>query len=205
MTTKPPVTGTMRAELRYTLGGQQCENVLHWELTTLSPQLTDVAILGAKLVNWWGTFVKPYVGANCILNSIKMTNLDNLQGFAAEYTTGLPLAGTSNATFLPNHVTLAVRLGTASRGKSTTGRMFWPQISSGNVSNNVVDGTLAAEIKDALEALLAIGFSADYKLAIVSYFAGHALRLIPLVTPVISVAVENILDSQRRRLPGRGR
>lgn len=205
MATKPPVTGVMRTELRYTLGGQQCENVLHWELTTLGPQIEDVAILGAKLVNWWDTYVKPYVSPNCILNNIKITNLDTATGFQAEYTTGLPIAGTSNATFLPNHVTLAVRLATAARGKSTTGRLFWPQISSGNVTNNVVDSTLTGEIKTALEALLAIGFSADYKLAIVSYIAGHALRLSPLVTDVLSVAVENILDSQRRRLPGRGR
>jgi hypothetical protein len=72
------------------------------------------------------------------------------------------------------------------------------------------------QILEAFAAPLRTGFTAAltlngptgepaFELVVVSYFGDKSLRTVPVVTKVTQVVIDGNLDSQRRRLTGRGR
>jgi hypothetical protein len=72
------------------------------------------------------------------------------------------------------------------------------------VNGNFV--TNAADIQAAYDALRTTldNVTLNVEFSVVSFVFQNAWRRDPLITPISGVAVEATIDSQRRRLPGRG-
>ncbi|HET7637584.1 MAG TPA: hypothetical protein VFK47_02495, partial [Ktedonobacteraceae bacterium] len=64
----------------------------------------------------------------------------------------------------------------------------------------------AAELQSAYDALRTTldNITLNVEFSVVSFVQAKGWRRDPLITPISGVAVEPTLDSQRRRLPGRG-
>jgi hypothetical protein len=110
---------------------------------------------------------------------------------------GVPEAG--NVT-----VTMSERTGLA--GRAFRGRMYVPGISENDsLANDTISSVLAGLLSTAMQNLITTLFSAPEEMAIFHrpHIPPHPLD--NLTTFVTSYVIENILDSQRRRLPGRGR
>jgi hypothetical protein len=53
--------------------------------------------------------------------------------------------------------------------------------------------------------IILTAYNATWKMVVVSYYNNGAWRLTATITPIISFAFADLaIDSQRRRLPGRG-
>lgn len=196
---------TVKVELLFSLDGQKLENVFHVDVGH-APVLADVAIIGGAIVTWWNTHIKPITGGGISFNGIKFTNMESQDGFQVEYNTGLPLIGTRpTGKTAPNNVTVAIRLGTQYRGRNATGRIFHigldDEVLSGSHLIAGFDGTLKTKYEALISGLLAAGGV----LVVASQWLAGVRRPVALLQPVTSVSVDNTTDSQRRRLPGRGR
>ena len=125
-------------------------------------------------------------------------------GVAVLHTDSLPATGEKTETALPNNVSLAVHWGTGLLGRSRHGRTFHLGITTDLVNGNFV--TNAADIQSAYDALRTTldNITLNVEFSVVSFVFQNDWRRDPLVTPISGVAVEATIDSQRRRLPGRG-
>lgn len=201
-----PAANTLEARLRFVLDGQIAENVIYFQGSAgVTPALATT--LGGALVTWWNTRFKADSGNLMALLEVYMTDLSFATSFTVSYVTGLPSTGTSASPTLPNNVAMCVTFRTGNRGRSGRGRNYVMGLTETDVTGNTISAGRASNAAAAYTALIGAGtFVAGLQWVVVSRFTGGAPRGAALVQPITTaLLVNNVVDSQRRRLPGRGR
>lgn len=188
----------------YSLHGQTIENVMHvedgagWTVTKLNN-------LAALFAAWWNTDLRTHLDNDISLQRIKCTDLTTQTAPTVTYTTGLPLAGTQVGNTLPNNCAAVVTFRTALRGRSYRGRVYIAGMDDANVTNSAIAAAWASAIETDFANLNADLVAAGQEHVVLSRYTNKAARAAGVGTPVVSYEVDGDMDSQRRRLPGRGR
>lgn len=199
-----PVPSTVQAELVYTWAGETCENVLHFEATG-SPSPTEMVELGEHLIDWFDTYMKQYVNVTASLVNVKLTDLNAAFAPALDVTEGLPIVGTAAGDSLPNNVSCVFSKRTIFRGRSYRGRIYQVGLSEQHVTANAVLATPRNAMVAAWSQLISFTTPGEaWQLVVVSRYEDNAPREFGLTTPVVTITTDGVIDSQRRRLPGRG-
>lgn len=200
-----PLPNTVQASLRLTYQGEEVENTLHFKFAgAVTP--ADLAAVAEGLEDWYITRMIPVVPSDVVYREVYAVDMSSQIGgvFTAAGGNGTP--GTVSAQAAPGNVTLAYTIRTANRGRSYRGRIFHIGISK----DAIVDNEVQQSVVDTyairyLELLQAADFGGG-ELAVASKRTANAWRLTGVVTVATTiVAGDNYVDSQRRRLPGRGR
>ena len=197
------VPGLMRIELHFQQLGERTMNVFWCKSNLNETSATLMQLLAGTFVNWWKTEIAGQCGSSMVLYEVVVKEL-RPDGIAILYTEDLPAAGTDLSLPLPNNVAIAVHWGTGLIGRSRHGRTF-----QGGITQNSVDGNTylqATNLQTAYDNLRTAldNITLNVEFSVVSFVSNKAWRTTPLITPISGVAVENTLDSMRRRLPGRG-
>jgi hypothetical protein len=201
-----PAPNIVEVQLRATFDGQQVMNRIHVNVLH-APTEADCAAVAAAVGDWWDTNVQALVATNVVMREIYVKSVATANGPEATFSAGFPLVGTKAGDSLPNNVALAVSLRTGLTGRSARGRWYWYGITEDQVdANTMMGGTIAsidAAITNLLNEIEALGFL----WVIVSYIANGGPRVGgPVYFTVNTITVvDSTVDSQRRRLPGRGR
>jgi len=114
--------------------------------------------------------------------------------------------GTYTGTTLPTSVSLAISLRTGFTGRSARGRMFVAGITADSMASaDTVNSTYADAWIAALNAVQAEAAISNWDLVVISRQSG-GVRLTSAVARVVTdvLCVDHVIDSQRRRLLGRG-
>lgn len=199
-----PVPNTAKLELFYTLFNQKCENTLYFEKFDdwNAAEILSLAQEGASL---WPSHGMLHLSNECAFTGAKATALSSQTGPTATVTGsggGALVVGS-----LPSNVAFCIKFSTQGRGRSSQGRIYLPGIPITSVLADAVIGARAFEIEgdmnDAID-LIASDMSATH--VVVSRYHNHAPRTEGVTYPVTNVGISDVyLDSQRRRLIGRGR
>jgi len=198
-----PVPNVAEAVMVYSLDSQRVVNTLYFEFAT-PPDVSDLNLLAAELETWQQGYQRGLVPNAVILNEVQCTDLTTESGPGIVYTTGLPAPGVGGTVALPNNVTLAVTFLTELRGRSYRGRNYYIQLAESEVTANTVTALKITEITDMYEALMDPGTISVPTWVVVSRYTDGAPRTTGVATPITGVRVNPTIDSQRRRLPGRG-
>lgn len=201
-----PATNVCSVELVYGYEGQIMENVYHVQFPA-TPTTTSQASVAAAFVSWFGSYLRGVTANPCFLLKILVTDLTTVTSGGIEYVTGLPIPGTNGEDMSPGNVTVAVKWLTGIRGRSFRGRTYHVGLNrSMYTASTLFDASRAALVSAYGELLTIIGgLTGGYSLVVLSRRAAKAPRITAVASIITSVAVDPTLDSQRRRLPGRGR
>lgn len=200
-----PVPGVVQVELIYQWDSQTVETVLHYNADD-PLDLTNYADIAAQLVTLWNANLKGCISTPVTLTQIKLTDLTAQNGPVLNYSTGLPVVSTLTGPALPNNCALVITKRTPLRGRSYRGRIYHPGLTEPDVTANLVAPARVTTILTAYNALRT--FTAGSKvvyMCVVSRFADHLPRATGIATRVSGFTTDGLVDSQRRRLPGRGR
>lgn len=208
-----PIPNTAAVEIRMTQDQQLVENTLYFRLgSSLTP--TNLTQLCQDLVGWWDTLYSAQASSAVELVEVTATDLTTETGPVGSFNPSTTLLGALTSPALPNNVTIAVSFRTASRGRSFRGRNYFVGLTESQVTDNTLSDPSAAAILDIYQNLLPVGglFTDDWIWVVASRFSGVNADGVPiprvtgLSTPITSaVIVDKVIDSSRRRLPGRGR
>lgn len=199
-----PVDKTVKLEGIFLLDGQRIENVHHFYFGN-GVDVINMEELAAFYINWFDTSLAPHLPNAIQLVLVKCTDLTIENGDSIEVTTGLPIAGDAASAPLPNNCTMTIKWITGRAGRSYRGRTYFPVLREDIVVGNMVDAPYAVQLLDVYANLIAVNLlTSDCQLVVVSRFHNNAPRAVGLVTPVINLVIDRVIDSQRRRLPGRG-
>jgi hypothetical protein len=207
-----PVPDTVLVEVRMELDSQKVENTLYFEGGSIDA--TAAAGIATGIIAWWVDNYSPITTTALALREVVVTDLSSDTGFqVSEVPDGLVTGTISTSPAFPNSVSLAVSFRTANRGRSFRGRNYVVGITDSQVTLNTMDPTTVSAWHDAYTALLATAASLSVEWVVVSRFSGvdpTTRKPIPratgITTPVTTVVVTDpTVDSQRRRLPGRGK
>lgn len=206
-----PAVNTAQVRTQFTYNGQQCENVYYVEGQDAWDAITLQA-LAAVFGEWWIAELGPSMPIALTLNRILARDMTTEAAPSIEYTTDLPASGEQSVEALPNSVTLAVKWVTGLAGRSFRGRTYHIGMVDlsvlGNVATSGFHDLLTAAYNQLINAI--VTENPDWGLVVASFFSGVDVdgnpipRSTAVLTPILTAVVNDIVDSQRRRLPGRG-
>lgn len=203
-----PVANTAQAEIIALMAGQRTQWVCHYQRASLVAyniaSLTDLANGIVTAIN--GSSVKGLFPSTWSLIEVRCIDMESQFGPAISASSGLPIVGTRAGTQLPNNCALVLTKRTASRGRSYRGRLYFGPLIEADVTDNTVGSTVVSSIINNLGAVLltVVGVTENHKLHVVSRYSNGVARVTGISTLVTGWTSDGIVDSQRRRLPGRG-
>jgi hypothetical protein len=188
----------------FSQGSQKVENVYHCKATTTPITESSLDTLCGAFVDWFSTDGNDLSSNTAVLEKIVAKDLTSETGPAIEYTTGLPIAGAASGPASPMNVTAAVSFGTALRGRSYRGRVYHIGITSDRTTGNQLTSVYRGQLIEGYAGLISAVNTSGWDLCVVSRYHNKSPRTAGVATPITSVSVDINLDSQRRRLAGRG-
>lgn len=191
------IPSTMKLVLNGVVDQQAVVNVLHYKYTGAS---VTQASLDSFITAWRAAHLSQWLalhGSGYVLQSIVATDISSLTGATTSQTLVTGNVGTGGSVCPPNNVALAISWRTANVGRRNRGRTYVGGLPSGHINADTIDSTLITSMGTFIAAMIAQTFTGGYDFAIASV----ADTLSKVVT---SAVLDVILDSMRRRLPGRG-
>lgn len=161
-----------------------------------------------KAETFFGTNLAPLVVNELRLTEIRVRQM--VPGIAPQFILASGLEGTDASEPSPNAIAACMTLSTGFAGRSARGRMYVGGVPANVVNGNTFDNTYVVEMNNAFQSGLLSRFAntgnIDMQVVIYSQFENGVLRPQAVLTPVTTISMrDNIVDTQRRRLPGRGR
>lgn len=186
-----------QVETRGTLFGQLIENVWH----VIGPDPFDPTVAADVAATFQTGYANIYasLSQDIDLREIFVHNLNGAVSGEATLAITPPAAGGIVEDGEPGNVAICISLRTALAGRSTRGRKYFSGLPVGDVTGNTVNtitvGAILVAINDLIAALLTNGTP-------MAIFSPTRLLLTQVSA---ATAVDFSVDSQRRRLTGRGR
>lgn len=200
-----PVPNTAFVSIRYNWDGQNVENGIYVS-AALGGEMPELSAIATVVHDSLVDVLLPIQASTLILREIFVRDLTTAT--SGQFTLpGDPTdIGGSASPSQPNNVSLSISFRTAKTGRSFRGRNFVLGLTEGAVTNSGVGlGTVASYV-DAYNGFRTAINAINGVWVVVSKKSGGVDRTEGLATPVITALVVNsVVDSQRRRLPGRGR
>lgn len=195
---------TVQVTNRYLLFGQIVVNVYD----VYCPDGIDATVLADirdTYIDWNQDEYMPLLSHDCFFTGLELHNLDIENGSILAYTRPTPLAGGANEASEPGNVSFCVSGRTAQSGRSHRGRKYVAGMPVGSRTGNQVAAAWAGDLITAFNTLLTLLTAIDKVLVVVSRVADHLDRVVAVTTPITGFTYKDLdIDSQRRRLTGRG-
>lgn len=177
------------------------QEVLSTDLTT--PVLLDI---GAAALGAFRDAILPFLSEDLLCREVVVTDVSTEFGPVVSVSFDAGDVGGIAQPALPNNCALCVTKMTAARGKSARGRFYIPGLPTNERTGvNRMQPTWIGSMTGALDDFFAALTTAGYTPLIVSRVTAGADRGSGLVQVMTQYRIyDSVVDSQRRRLPGRG-
>lgn len=106
---------------------------------------------------------------------------------------------------MPNVITVAVKWVTALRGRSYRGRTYHIGLLETHILDNMITTAAQTLLQTYYVNLWGSVAILTAEMVVASRIQGGVEREVGLMTPIIGFQIDRVVDTQRRRLPGRGR
>lgn len=191
-----PAAGIISLNGIMTLAGQRVENTFHYHVTaTINRALLQA--MATTYVTWWASNAGLYSDTTALV-LVYLRDLTTQSGQTLDFVPAATTDGTRANPALSNNCTLAIKRETGLAGRQNRGRVYWVGLTTNMLSdsNTLIHGT-AATLAGALNTLMAAQLSGNAATEVIYH------RSLGTGTPVVGyVETDDVLDSQRRRLPG---
>lgn len=198
------VPNTVQVDVVFLLFGQRVENVYHCTFPTGvdAATLTDTRDVFIEWLNGaWLTSMPD----DLQLIEIDVQNLSIEAGSKIAWTPTTPTFGSGGSNSEPGNVSFCVSARTAAAGRSFRGRKYVTGVPTAQRAGNQANAGWVGTLITALNALRDLVIAINGFLSVVSRFENGTLRTSAIATEIVSfTAADFNLDSQRRRLTGRG-
>jgi len=200
MTTPVHINGWVQLNLIGTINGQTIENTFSYRSNPPVVSLTDLA----AFVNQWRIDVTPLLvsfmsTAYTFVSIHAVTKHKDYANISYDYNYAAGTTGGVTGDFTPNNAALVISWRTGAIGRSFRGRSFMGAIAESlTIGSSVVSAYLTQAV--AFAARNITGWTVNS----IFYNAVVASRAKTVLTVIVSAIIDAAIDSQRRRLIGRG-
>lgn len=199
-----PTADCARTDIQLVSAGQQVHNILWFKGATTWTE-TDRTDLNTALLTWWTTFMRPFYTASVSLSQITTVNQESQSAPSSVLIVSPVVPGTNGGASSANSTAAVATLRTALRGRSYRGRFYAGPLPAAQLTDQI---TLslgeAATLIAAFNGLLVAVAALSKTWVVVSKQFNKVQRPAGVATPITAVSVDQYIDSQRRRLGGRG-
>lgn len=200
-----PVDNTGMFEIRMLWDLQEVENTI-WVQFDTGPDAAQLLAMATTIGTWYRTSVLPNLAATVQLVECAATDMSSQIGPTATWVAPGGSNGGLASPSMPNNVAMCVSFRTANRGRWARGRNYVPGMAEDGVTANTFLQARVDLIVAAYNSLKGLVADNGGTWVIASRTFQNAPRVAGITFPVIAALTTDLyVDSQRRRLPGRGR
>lgn len=200
------VPNTMRGDFHYQVGGQYCISSFYARKATPCT-LTDVTDFATALYeDYWVDGLRALVTADFSQNGVNAVALDTPSSpFYGLDGPGGTQNGTAGGMSVPSGSCLVTTFNTAERSRNGRGRVYTSGIPAGELADPIeVASDYLADFITVMSSLITIATALSATLVVVSRWLANVQRSEGVPISITSITADRYLDSQRRRLFGRG-
>lgn len=192
--------------VRGSLDNQRVENTLYFQHST-DINLDNLALLASDLIGYVRTDWLAQLPASYQLRELYLVDLTTATSESYTIPAEPEDIGRLFGVALPNNVTFTVTFITAARGRSFRGRNYWPCLTEADVTNNQLSEARAGLIRNIYTFMVGDStVSSNWTWGVFSRYQNKVQLNNGVFTACQSARYsDTVVDSQRRRLPGRGR
>jgi hypothetical protein len=199
-----PVPNTVKVSIIGHIENQEVVNILHFTLST-APTVTNITNLLADVKAFWEAQMLPLISNHYLVDRYDAVDLTTSTGITRQLINTPPVAGSQTGTPIPNSNALVMTKRTALRGRSYRGRTYVGGLTVGDLAGTSdVGTTILSNFIAAFAGLLTSSSFHTFVFSVVSYFLNGVARSVGHSEPVTAISGDTSVDSQRRRLTGRG-
>lgn len=198
-----PAAQCVKVVVEGLLDGQEIANIYHVDANvTVTPTVINDIL--DVFEAWLVSDFLPDLSEDLEITALTGRDLTTSTGTLIERPLDPFLAGGIANEALPNNVAVCVTWFTELAGRSYRGRTYMPGLNESASTQSFIDGATAAGFATNMVELVNQLTAETFTLVVASFFSELAPRVAAVLTPIIAAGVNTVLDSQRRRLPGRG-
>lgn len=201
-----PVPFVAMVELIFDQFGQTIENTLYFKHTAeVAWGEGELVDLNLNITAWWDDNLKSLVTNQCTLREVVATDLTTAT--SPQISSSALIDGTNITEGLPTGTTWCISFRTDLRGRSYRGRNYYIGLTELQVTEDSVSPTPGAAIVESYGLLQSYvdAMVPNVEWVVVSREQNGVQLSNGIATTVTSVVtVDDYIDSQRRRLAGRG-
>lgn len=200
-----PVPNVFRGDWRFRCDGQEMQFSQYWADSLGTPGA--VSLIDTIMSEHWDRLRLVFSPDVALVERV-ITDLSTQSSPSFSFPVTPPQGGANVGAgeALPNNVSLCVSARTSLRGRSFRGRNYLPPLPEQLVDGNTVLTTAVTAILDSYNLMRADSASQALDMVVVSRVSNGVPRAQGLTTDITTFIVSDpTVDSQRRRLPGRGR
>lgn len=205
-----PCLNTAQVEIRALYFGEKVENTL-WFQKGSAITAADLNALTEAVHDGWVGSALPLLPSGYQLTEVVATDFTTATSGVATFPATGSEVGAESSPGLPGNVSITISFRTANRGRSFRGRNYWVGLTEATVAANEVTSARIGEIISCYVAVVAVAEGEGWNHVIASRYSGVDSdgKPIPRANGVMTVVttyivVDTHVDSQRRRLSGRG-
>jgi hypothetical protein len=200
-----PAVNTAKVAIEGLWSNQKVVTTL-WFTMASEPDQADLEALADDIgENWVNAMLLTWADTYSVqrITATRQNSANDIQG-VVDYTDA-PVVGTGEGDSLPLNCAWSFSFRTLLRGRSFRGRNFLPGFLNSILdSPGIGNAVTLAGVVAAYALHLITDPPAGWVWVVASHFADHEPRATAVLTPIVEVIVDTWLDSQRRRLVGRG-
>jgi hypothetical protein len=199
-----PFPNTVQVEAIYEWNGQVVENTFYIESTAAWSESGIEDILDLVRIEIEQNLL-PLLSSAIALVRLVGTLLDAVDSIAVTLNVSPPVSGGIAAESLPNNASYTITFLTSQRGRSFRGRNYVPGLTIDSVASNTIAPATRTGLLDFYTGLRAAILESNYTMVVASRISNGVPRAVGVTTPITGFTTfDTVVDSQRRRLPGRG-
>lgn len=201
-----PCTNVVQVNLVHKLHGQYCENTLYFYKTSAWTEVEMVDLMSA-VISSWASNVMPQFSQDLTFTLVKARDLTTQTSLSMEQQVTPVVPGGVQVGAVPSNVAFSAKKVTGFAGRSARGRIYLAGLAESQIIGNEINALLQAAILTALENFIGdiLTNITDVIHVHISRFFNGQPREVGLMYPVENWTSDIYVDSQRRRLTGRGR
>jgi hypothetical protein len=200
-----PAPGVAKVTLTFNQGDQIAQNIFHVK-TTEEWGAEFLENLVGVFYTWYQNNLQATQSVDVTLTTIEARDLTTEFAGYNSMTLTTDNTGAIANPVLPYNSTAAVKWTTGLTGRSTRGRTYHVGLSESSATGGELTSAARVALLDAYEQLIEDVSTAEiaWSLAVLSRVQDGVPLANAIAYDILDVACDFALDSQRRRLPGRG-
>lgn len=212
-----PAENTAQVRVNQTLHGEKLTSTFYVRKNS-EWGTADLQALANIIISWWNDDYSDNLSSDICLSSVAARSMQAEDAPGVEVGAPLLSCGLSVSPAMPGNVALVVKHTTGLTGRNRRGRTYVAGMGENTVGGNNVDTTFRDAVVTTFGELRDRLIAAGYVHVVASFYDGTHLETQPdgqvlrrptprdaaLLTPVEGYVADAFVDSQRRRLAGRG-